>query len=78
VGEAARTGTISEPSTGISSSPQANKARRCLRHFGTIHSVDSAALARAPAKRIASEEGLSPRLFFLKVKLRPGPRQDRL
>lgn len=50
---------------------QANKARAVLRHFGTIHSVDSAALAQR-LQRIAAEEGLRPRLF-LQVKLRPDP-----
>ncbi|MCP9774002.1 YggS family pyridoxal phosphate-dependent enzyme [Cyanobium sp. WAJ14-Wanaka] len=42
---------------------QANKARQVLRHFGTIHSVDSLELAQRLA-RIAAEEGLSPRVFF--------------
>lgn len=50
---------------------QANKARGVLRHFGTIHSVDSYALAER-LQRIAAEEQLSPRLFF-QVKLRPDP-----
>jgi pyridoxal phosphate enzyme (YggS family) len=50
---------------------QANKARAVLRHFGTIHSVDSLALARRLA-RIAAEEGFSPAVFF-QVKLRPDP-----
>ncbi len=50
---------------------QANKARGVLRHFGTIHSVDSLALAER-LQRIAAEEGLAPRLF-LQVKLRPDP-----
>ena len=50
---------------------QANKARQVLRHFGTIHSLDSLELAQRLA-RIASEEGLSPRVFF-QVKCRPDP-----
>ena len=50
---------------------QANKARGVLRHFGTIHSVDSLVLAHRLA-RIASEEGLRPNLL-LQVKLRPDP-----
>lgn len=50
---------------------QANKARGVLRHFGTIHSVDSLPLAER-LQRIAAEEQLSPRLFF-QVKLRPDP-----
>jgi hypothetical protein len=50
---------------------QANKARGVLRHFGTIHSVDSLALARRLA-RIAAEEGLSPAVYY-QVKLRPDP-----
>ena len=50
---------------------QANKARGVLRHFGTIHSVDSLELAQRLA-RIASEEGLRPNLL-LQVKLRPDP-----
>ncbi len=50
---------------------QANKARGVLRHFGTIHSLDSLALARRLA-RIAAEEGLSPAVLF-QVKLRPDP-----
>jgi pyridoxal phosphate enzyme (YggS family) len=48
---------------------QANKARPVLRQFGTIHSLDSLALAERLA-RIAAEEGLSPAVF-LQVKLRP-------
>jgi hypothetical protein len=48
---------------------QANKARPVLRRFGTLHSVDSLALAERLA-RIAAEEGLSPAVF-LQVKLRP-------
>jgi len=50
---------------------QANKARGVLRRFGTLHSVDSLALARRLA-RIAAEEGLAPAVF-LQVKLRPDP-----
>ena len=50
---------------------QANKARGVLRHFGTIHSVDSLSLARRLA-RIAAEEGLSPAVLF-QVKLHPDP-----
>jgi pyridoxal phosphate enzyme (YggS family) len=50
---------------------QANKARGVLRHFGTIHSVDSLELAERLA-RIAAEEGLHPAIF-LQVKLRPDP-----
>ncbi|MFM7677079.1 MAG: YggS family pyridoxal phosphate-dependent enzyme [Synechococcus sp.] len=50
---------------------QANKARAVLRRFGTIHSVDSLALAERLA-RIAAEEHQHPQLF-LQVKLRPDP-----
>lgn len=50
---------------------QANKVRGVLRHFGTIHSIDSLALAQR-VQRIAAEEGLSPRLLF-QVKLLPDP-----
>ncbi len=50
---------------------QANKARAVLRQFGTVHSVDSLALAERLA-RIAAEEGLAPAVF-LQVKLRPDP-----
>ena len=50
---------------------QANKARQVLRHFGTIHSLDSLELAQRLA-RIASEEGLRPRVLF-QVKCRPDP-----
>lgn len=50
---------------------QANKARGVLRHFGTIHSVDSLPLAER-LQRIAGEEGVSP-VVFLQVKLRPDP-----
>jgi len=50
---------------------QANKARGVLRHFGTIHSVDSLALAQR-LQRIAAEEGLEPGIL-LQVRLRPDP-----
>lgn len=50
---------------------QANKARGVLRHFGTIHSLDSLALAERLA-RIAAEESLSPAVLF-QVKLLPDP-----
>lgn len=50
---------------------QANKVRGVLRHFGTIHSVDSLELAERMA-RIAAEEGLAPAVL-LQVKLRPDP-----
>lgn len=50
---------------------QANKVRPILRHFGTIHSLDSLALAER-LDRIAREEGRKPRVF-LQVKLRPDP-----
>ncbi|MEB3199877.1 MAG: YggS family pyridoxal phosphate-dependent enzyme [Synechococcaceae cyanobacterium] len=50
---------------------QANKARAVLRHFGTLHSLDSFSLAER-LQRIAAEEGLSP-VVFLQVKLRPDP-----
>lgn len=50
---------------------QANKARGIVRHFGTIHSLDSLDLARRLA-RIAAEEGQSPAVL-LQVKLRPDP-----
>ncbi len=50
---------------------QANKARAVLRQFGTLHSLDSWALAQR-LQRIAAEEGLSPAVF-LQVKLRPDP-----
>jgi hypothetical protein len=50
---------------------QANKARGVLRHFGTIHSVDSLALAER-LQRIAAEEALTPGIL-LQVKLRPDP-----
>jgi len=50
---------------------QANKVRGVLRHFGTIHSLDSLELAERMA-RIAAEEGLAPAVL-LQVKLRPDP-----
>lgn len=50
---------------------QANKARAVLRRFGTIHSVDSLALAERLA-RISAEEALSPAVLF-QVKLRADP-----
>jgi pyridoxal phosphate enzyme (YggS family) len=50
---------------------QANKVRPVLRAFGTVHSIDSLALAQRVA-RIAAEEGLKPRLL-LQVKCRPDP-----
>lgn len=50
---------------------QANKARAILRHFGTIHSLDSLPLAER-LDRIAREEQRRPRVF-LQVKLRPDP-----
>jgi PLP dependent protein len=50
---------------------QANKARQVLRHFGTIHSLDSLDLAQRLA-RIASEEGRAPRVLY-QVKFRPDP-----
>jgi PLP dependent protein len=50
---------------------QANKARGVLRQFGTIHSVDSLALAQR-LQRIAAEEGLAPGIL-LQVKLRSDP-----
>lgn len=50
---------------------QANKVRGVLRHFGTLHSIDSLALAQR-VQRIAAEEGCRPRLLF-QVKLRPDP-----
>ncbi len=50
---------------------QANKARGVLRHFGTLHSVDSEKLAQR-LQRIAAEEGVSPRVF-LQVKFRSDP-----
>ncbi|MFM1799709.1 MAG: hypothetical protein RLZZ117_1987 [Cyanobacteriota bacterium] len=50
---------------------QANKARGVLRHFGTLHSLDSLPLAER-LQRIAAEEGVSP-VVFAQVKLRPDP-----
>lgn len=50
---------------------QANKARGVVRHFGTIHSLDSLELARRLA-RIAAEEGRAPAVLF-QVKFRPDP-----
>jgi len=50
---------------------QANKVRPVLQRFGTIHSLDSLALAQRLA-RIAAEEGCSPQVFA-QVKLRPDP-----
>ena len=50
---------------------QANKARAVLQRFGTIHSLDSLALAERLA-RIAAEEQRAPEVF-LQVKLRPDP-----
>lgn len=50
---------------------QANKARGIVRHFGTIHSLDSLELARR-LDRIAAEEGRSPAVL-LQVKLRDDP-----
>lgn len=50
---------------------QANKVRGVLRHFATIHSLDSLPLAQRMA-RIAAEEGLAPAVM-LQVKLRPDP-----
>lgn len=50
---------------------QANKARAVVRQFGTIHSLDSLALARRLA-RIAAEEHRAPAVLF-QVKFRPDP-----
>lgn len=50
---------------------QANKVRPVLQRFGTIHSLDSLALAERLA-RIAAEEQRTP-VVFLQVKLRPDP-----
>lgn len=50
---------------------QANKVRGVVRHFGTIHSLDSLALGQRLA-RIAAEEQRSPAVLF-QVKLRPDP-----
>ena len=50
---------------------QANKVRPVLQRFGTLHSIDSLALAERTA-RIAAEEGLAPQVL-LQVKLRDDP-----
>jgi pyridoxal phosphate enzyme (YggS family) len=50
---------------------QANKVRAVVQRFGTIHSLDSLALAERLA-RIAAEEQRSPAVF-VQVKLRPDP-----
>jgi hypothetical protein len=50
---------------------QANKVRGVLRHFGTIHSLDSLPLAER-LQRIAQEEGVSP-VVFAQVKILPDP-----
>lgn len=50
---------------------QANKVRPVLQRFGTIHSIDSLALAQRVA-RIAAELNLTPGLFF-QVKFLPDP-----
>lgn len=50
---------------------QANKVRPVLQRFGTIHSIDSLALAQRVA-RIAAELNLAPGLFF-QVKFHPDP-----
>lgn len=50
---------------------QANKVRGVLRHFSTIHSLDSLPLAER-LQRIAREEGVAPAVF-LQVKLLPDP-----
>ena len=50
---------------------QANKVRGVVRHFGTIHSLDSLELARRLA-RIAAEEQLAPAVLF-QVKFRSDP-----
>lgn len=50
---------------------QANKVRPVLRSFGTVHAIDSLALAQRVA-RIAAEENLAPQLFF-QVKFLPDP-----
>ena len=50
---------------------QANKARAVVRQFGTIHSLDSLALARRLA-RIAAEEHRAPAVLF-QVKFLPDP-----
>ena len=50
---------------------QANKVRPVLQHFGTIHSIDSLALAQRVA-RIAAELNRAPGLLF-QVKFCPDP-----
>ena len=50
---------------------QANKVRPVLQRFGTLHSIDSLALAQRTA-RIAAEEGVAPQVL-LQVKLRDDP-----
>ncbi|MEB3261071.1 MAG: YggS family pyridoxal phosphate-dependent enzyme [Cyanobacteriota bacterium] len=50
---------------------QANKARAVVRHFGTLHSLDSLPLAER-LQRLAREEGVAP-VVFAQVKLRPDP-----
>ena len=50
---------------------QANKVRPVLQRFGTLHSIDSLALAQRTA-RIAAEEGVTPQVL-LQVKLRDDP-----
>ena len=50
---------------------QANKVRPVLQRFGTLHSIDSLALAQRTA-RIAAEEGVAPHVL-LQVKLRDDP-----
>jgi pyridoxal phosphate enzyme (YggS family) len=50
---------------------QANKVRAILRHFSTIHSLDSLPMAER-LNRIAREEATTPRVF-LQVKLWPDP-----
>ncbi|MFN6340557.1 MAG: YggS family pyridoxal phosphate-dependent enzyme [Cyanobacteriota bacterium] len=50
---------------------QANKARGVVRHFGTLHSLDSMPLAER-LRRVAEEEGVSP-VVFAQVKLLPDP-----
>jgi len=64
-GEAARTGRSRTASTGISSSPSwQQRPGRCCGHFGTIHSGRQRRPGPERLQRIASEEGLSPRLFL--------------
>jgi pyridoxal phosphate enzyme (YggS family) len=48
---------------------QANKVRPVLRSFGTVHAIDSLALAQRVA-RIAAQENRAPQLFF-QVKFLP-------